>query len=168
MTTDRRDDDRATPHPGPAHSSPYPMSRLAPSFGLVDLAREIDQADQMLGARLNAQLAVIADQVRALQGQARRILEQARQEQQLHHARCAFRRIPGHTYHLYRDDDGGLRFSMLSPQDWHGAPPSPFVGSFRLENDMSWTPAADAPGGDDSRQLLSRLLGGDPPTRDGD
>ena len=48
---------------------------------------------------------------------------------------------------------------MLSPDDWHGRPPKPFVGSYRLQADMSWTPA-DTVGDarDDSRQLVARLL----------
>ena len=146
-------------HDGPDRSSPYPVSRLAPGFGLVDLAHEIEQADQMVSSRLSGQLQVIADQVKALQAQAREILEQARADQRLHHARCAFRRIPGHVYHLYEEADGSLAFSMLSPDDWRGRPPKPFVGSYRLEADMSWTPA-DAVGerSDDGRQLVARLL----------
>ncbi|MDJ0740343.1 MAG: DUF2452 domain-containing protein [Gammaproteobacteria bacterium] len=155
------DDTRLPPqlHSGAEHSSPYPVSRLAPAFGLADLAREIEHADRMVSGRVGAQLQVIADQVKALQAQARAILERARADQRLHHARCAFRRIPGKTYHLYEEADGGLAFSMLSPDDWGGRPPRPFVGSYRLEADMSWTAAdAVAAADDDSRQLVARLL----------
>ena len=146
-------------HEGPDHSAPYPVSRLAPGFGLVDLAREIERADQMVSSRLGGQLQVIANQVKTLQAQAREILKQALNDQRLHHARCAFRRIPGHVYHLYEETDGSLAFSMLSPDDWRGRPPKAFVGSYRLEADMSWTPA-DAVGrpDDDGRQLVARLL----------
>ncbi|MCB1803367.1 MAG: DUF2452 domain-containing protein [Gammaproteobacteria bacterium] len=155
-------DERRSPpvlHDGPAHSSPYPASRLAPGFGLVDLAREIEQADRAVAGRLGAQLEVIAEQVKSLQAQARRILEQARSDQRLHHARCAFRRIPGKTYHLYEHGDGSLTFSMLSPDDWGGRPPHTFVGSYRLESDLSWV-AADAvdDSRSDSRALVSGLL----------
>jgi len=159
MSADSPDKPRPTLHEGADHSSPYPVSRLAPGFGLVDLAREIDQADQMVSGRLSAQLQVIAEQVKALQAQARAVLEQAREDQRLHHARCAFRRIPGHTYHLYEEADGSLAFSMLSPADWNGRPPKPFLGSYRLETDMSWTPAEQTGQQDDSRQLVQRLLG---------
>ena len=58
------------------HASPYPVSRLAPAFGLVDLAREIALADEMLANRAEAQLSVIASQVRLLQQQAQTILQQ--------------------------------------------------------------------------------------------
>ncbi len=158
MSAEDHDEDRPTIHPGPAHSSPYPVSRLAPGFGLVDLAQEIEQADQMVGSRVEAQLRVIADQVKSLQAQARDILQQAKHDQRLHHARCAFRRIPGHIYHLYQEGDGTAAFSMLSPNDWNGRPPKPFLGSYRLENDMSWSPAGAAEQADDSRQLVARLL----------
>jgi hypothetical protein len=139
-------------HQGADHSAPYPVSRLAPGFGLVDLAREIEQADQMVSSRLGAQLQVIAEQIKALQTQAEEILTRAHEDQRLHHARCGFRRIPGHVYHLYEEKDGGLAFSMLSPEDWGGRPPKPYRGSYRLENDMSWTPADDLDRQDDSRR----------------
>ncbi len=145
MSSDEPPRPPPTAHQGADHSAPYPVSRLAPSFGLVELAREIEQADRMVDTRANAQLEVIAAQVRSLQDQARAILEQARQDQQLHHARCGFRRIPGHIYHLYRRPDGGTQFSMLSPADWGGQPPQPFVGSYRLETDMRWTPLPPDP-----------------------
>ncbi len=152
-------DDRPLRHDGPAHSAPYPVSRLAPRFDLVDLAREIETADQMINARLGGQMAVIAEQVKALQAQARAILAQARSDQQLNRARCAFRRIPGRVYHLYQAEDGGLVFSMLSPDDWRGQPPQRFIGSYRLQTDMSWT-AADTPAEAESGvDQLARLLG---------
>lgn len=126
-------------HRGEARSSPYPTSRLAPAFGLVELAAELEQADRMINGRTNAQLEVIAEQIRQLQAQARRLLEKAREDMQLHQARCGFRKIPGKIYHLYRDASGQLQFSMLSPEDWGGQPPQEYLGSYRLEPDMGWT-----------------------------
>ena len=122
-----------------AAASPYPMSRLAPPFDLVDAAMEIARADAQLGTVVNARLQVIREQMRSLQDQARAILDDARRAAELHRARCAFKKVPGHAYHLYRHTDGELYFSMLSPADWGGAPPHAYEGSFRLGADMSWT-----------------------------
>ncbi len=122
-----------------AAASPFPLSRLAPSFDLVDTAREIQDADRMLGAVVGGQLDVIAIQIRALQDQARSLLEKARQAGELHRAGCSFKKRPGAVYHLYRRPDGSSYFSMLSPSEWRGVPPHPFEGSFRLEIDASWT-----------------------------
>ena len=133
-------------HPAFSQTSPHPVSRLSPPFGLVDLAKEIDQADKMVKARVSAKMQVIADQIRALQEEARRALAEARHDQELHHARCTFTRLPGQVYHLYEKRNGGRYFSMLSPDDWQGKPPHAFVGSFRLETDMSWTPTEPPPG----------------------
>jgi hypothetical protein len=143
-------------HQGDDRSSPYPVSRLAPAFGLVELAEELEKADQMVSGRVNAQLSQIATQIRSLQAQARQVLEAAREDMQLHRAKCHFRRIPGKVYHLYRHSNGELHFSMLSPDDWKGRPPQEFVGSYRLESDMSWVPAAQAPAPMD--QELLQLL----------
>ncbi len=125
-------------HEGADHSAPYPVSRMAPAIELVDMAREIAAADNMLATVSHARLTVIAEQIRALQAQAHAILEQTRRDQLLHRAACNFKRIPGRVYHLYRRDDDNLYISMLAPQEW-GEPPDAFVGSFRLENDMSWS-----------------------------
>lgn len=131
-------------HPGPAHSSPYPVSRLAPTHDLVDTARQIAEADQILGTVVHGKLSVIAEQIRVLQEQARRLLVEAQQDATLHRARCSFQKRVGHTYHLYTRPDGSSWLSMLGPAEWRGAPPHPFVGSYRLEPDMSWTPVGGA------------------------
>ncbi len=148
-----------TIHRGPDHSAPYPVSRLAPGFELVDLAREIEAADATLASHASGKLKLIAEQIRTLQEQAREILEQTRRDQALHRAACAFRRQPGKIYHLYRKPDGSTYFSLLAPEDWSGRPPHDFLGSWRLENDMSWSPAdaLDQPPDDDMARLLRML-----------
>lgn len=147
-------------HQGADHSAPYPVSRLAPQFSLVDLAAEIERADQAVDARVSAKLQVIAEQIRTLQVAARTILQSAHSDQLLNHARCRFHRIPGHTYHLYRDNDGGTSFSMLSATDWGGRPPKPYLGAYRLGPDGHWTAADhqhDARASED-RHLIAQLL----------
>lgn len=127
-------------HRGEARSSPYPTSRLAPAFGLVDLAAELEQADQAIVGQTHAQLELIARQIRELQARAREILEEADRDRRLHQARCNFRKVPGQTYYLYRRDDGEWQFLRLSPADWGGRPPLEFLGAWRLETDQRWTP----------------------------
>jgi hypothetical protein len=130
-------------HEGPRQASPYPLSRLAPVHDLVDVAREIQEADRMIGTAVGSKLELLAKQIRALQEEARQILEAASRDAELHRAACRFMRRPGQTYHFYRRPEGALYISMLSPDDWHGTPPHTFVGSYRLEADMSWTRAED-------------------------
>ncbi|KAK3927431.1 hypothetical protein KUF71_015716 [Frankliniella fusca] len=109
---------------------------------LVELAREIQLADNTVRSTACGKLQVIAEQVRFLQQQAQRVLQEARDDQSRHHAHCNFKRVPGHVYHLYRKRTGEEYWSMLSPSEWGGsAPPQEYLGSFRLEHDMSWTPA---------------------------
>ncbi len=145
-------------HDGPEHSAPYPVSRLAPAFHAPDLAEEVRRADAMLNARTGAKLRVIADQIKSLQAEARKVLSEARDEQSLTQARCTFKRIPGKTYHLYRKQGGETYFSMLSPADWRDSPPDAFVGSYRLEADYSWTPAERLEQEDKTGELVGQLL----------
>lgn len=126
---------------------------------MVDVAREIQQADQVLGAVVGNKLEVIAHQIRQLQERAREILDEAHRDSELHRARCNFQKRPGHVYHLYRRDDGSLYFSMLSLEDWGGAPPHRYEGSYRLEPDMSWTPAEEVEERDAQWRTVRRLLG---------
>ncbi len=153
----KRDD--APRHEGPAKASPYPISRLAPVHDLIDVAREIQEADRMLGTVTGGKLQLLARQIRMLQEQARALLEQAHRDAELHRATCHFKRRPGHTYHFYRRPEGTVYVSMLSPEDWRGHPPHAFEGSYRLEHDMSWTRAEDIEGVDAELSKLPPLLG---------
>src|SRR6478609_6634504 len=144
-------------HEGPDHASPYPVSRLAPVHDLVDIAAEIQKADAVLGTVATSQLAVIAEQIRSLQAKARTVLERARKDAELHRARCSFEKKAGQTYHLYRRDDGVTYFSLLGPDEWRLPQPQTFVGSYRLELDMSFTPLTEVAARDAEHESLRSL-----------
>ena len=144
-------------HEGPAHTSPYGLSRLAPAIDLVDVAREIQEADRAVGNATLGKLRVIAEQIRALQEKAREVLERAQRDALLHRAECRFKKQPGGVYHLYRRDEGHVYFSMLSPTDWGGSPPHAYEGSYRLEADQSFSPQ-DARPRTDGAEMVRALL----------
>src|SRR5262249_12069619 len=101
---------RQQPYEGPRHAAPYPLSRLAGPVSLVDVARQIEQADQVIASTTSAQLSVIAEQIAALRRKAQEVLEQARNDAELHRAEARFTRTPGKTYHLYeRQEAAGTR-----------------------------------------------------------
>jgi hypothetical protein len=125
-------------HDGPAKSSPYPISRLAPPHDLVDVAKQIQDADAILGVKVGGQLEVIAEQIRSLQDKARAILDEARASAELHRAKCSFKKRVGASYFLYRRADGDTYFSMLSPEEWGSSCPHSFEGAYRLEPDMTF------------------------------
>lgn len=150
-------------HTGPASTSPYGTSRLAPAINLVDLARQIEESDKVLGTAMNAKLQVIAEQIRHLQAQARQVLSEARDDARLHRAACNFERRIGHIYHLYERPDGEAYFSMLAPADWNDAPPHLHIASYRLEPDMSWTPTERIDDKGESRLEIEELLSQDGP-----
>lgn len=156
-------DEKKARYEGPAHAAPYGLSRLAPSYDLVDVAAQIQKADETLATMAGGKLAVIAEQIQKLQEQARALLERARRDAELHRARCRFEKKPGGVYHLYRKQDGELWFSLLAPDEWTRPQPQTFEGSYRLELDMSFTridvaeepapvvPVAELLGGADKR-----------------
>lgn len=123
--------------------SPYPVSRLDPPYTLVDLAKEIARADDMLSVQTNGKLRLLAEQIRGLQEEAQKIMMETRRNQELRRAECNFSKKAGKIYHLYKKKDDSLIFSLLFPQEWGEKKPYTFVGSYRLENDMSWTALAE-------------------------
>ncbi len=113
MTEEQKPDLGPRLHQGPDHSAPYPVSRLATAFHNPNLAAVLARAELLLSARTGAKLRVIADQIKSLQQAALRVMEktrEAREEQALSQAQCAFKRIRRKTYHLYRK---GGRSSLL-------------------------------------------------------
>ena len=124
---------------GPSHAAPYGLSRLAPAYDLVDVAAQIQKADQTLATMTGGKLAVIADQIARLQEEARVLLERARRDAELHRAQCRFEKKAGGVYHLYRRDDGTTWFSLIGPDEWSTKQSHTFAGSYRLELDMSFT-----------------------------
>jgi hypothetical protein len=157
LTEDENKDKQ--PHQGADHSAPYPVSRMAPAFELVNLAEEISQADTTLATHASGKLRLIANQIKALQDEARQLLEQTQRDQLLHRAQCNFKRQPGKTYHLYQKPNGTNYFSMLSPAEWDGKPPHAFVGSYQLQLDMSWTPVEElTQGNEQTEEILRHLL----------
>jgi hypothetical protein len=142
----------------PDNATPYPSSRLAPTIDLVDIAREISVADNMVTQQTTAKLKLIASQIKQLQDEAQKVLQQAQQDQDLHHAECSFKKQPGRLYHLYKKPNGRKYFSMLSPDEWGGKPPHEFLGSYKLEADMSWTPAEQLQVQENDTDLILKLL----------
>lgn len=129
---------------GRDHLSTYPVSRLAPSFELVDLAKEISRADDMLSVQTSGKLRLLADRIRSLQEEAHKILQETKRNQEIHRAECGFQKKAGQTYHLYRKSDGTLSLSLLSPADWGESMPYAYEGSYRLESDMTWSEAEES------------------------
>lgn len=75
------------------------------------------QADQFTRATASSKLSVIAEQVRFLQEQARKVLEEANLNKELHHIACNFKKIPGKVYYVYKKPgpQGSKYISMISP-----------------------------------------------------
>ena len=62
-------------HVGPDRLAPYPLSRLSPDIQLIDMAKEIAEADDMLSIQATGKLRLLLEQMRGLQDEARTILE---------------------------------------------------------------------------------------------
>ncbi|KAF5290926.1 hypothetical protein FQA39_LY14532 [Lamprigera yunnana] len=124
---------------------------------LIELASEIQKAENFIHANACNKLQVIAQQIHFLQQQAENILRETKLNQDLHHVSCNFVKVPGNTYHLYKKPDDLQYFSMLSPEEWQNSPHQ-YLGSFRLEYDRSWTPIQSMNQKDAEFAVINKIL----------
>ncbi|XP_034264148.2 uncharacterized protein C1orf50 homolog [Pantherophis guttatus] len=135
-----------------------PAARKSQPSDLVALAEQVGKADEFVRANACNRLTVIAEQIRYLQEQARKVLEDAKRDADLHHVACNFVKKPGNTYYLYRRESGQRYFSLLSPKEWGANCPSEFLAAYRLQHDLSWTPSDEAEKRDTELNVLEKLL----------
>lgn len=148
-----------TPTPGGlALVSPYHTHRAGDPLDLVALAEQVQKADEFIRANATNKLTVIAEQIQHLQEQARRVLEDARRDADLHHAACNMVKKPGNIYYLYKRESGQQYFSIISPKEWGTSCPHAFLGAYKLQHDLSWTPYEDIEKQDAKLDLVHTLL----------
>ncbi|XP_010141544.1 PREDICTED: uncharacterized protein C1orf50 homolog, partial [Buceros rhinoceros silvestris] len=123
----------------------------------MPLSSQSVPADDFVRANACSKLTVIAEQIRQLQEQARKVLDEANRDADLHHVACNLVKKPGNTYYMYRRESGQRYFSILSPQEW-GTSPHEFLGAYKLQHDMSWIPFEDIERRDAEMKTLDKLL----------
>ncbi|XP_077385708.1 uncharacterized protein C1orf50 homolog [Festucalex cinctus] len=137
----------------------YQTTRVGDPMDLVALATQLQKGDEFVKANACNKLSVIADQIRYLQEQARKVLEEAKRDADLHLAACNMVKKPGNMYYLYKRPSGQKYFSIISPKEWGPNCPHLFVGAFKLQHDMSWTPEDDVQKRDTEIAITYKLLG---------
>ncbi|XP_058573777.1 uncharacterized protein C1orf50 homolog isoform X1 [Neofelis nebulosa] len=148
-----------TPTPGGlALVSPYHTHRAGDPLDLVALAEQVQKADEFIRANATNKLTVIAEQIQHLQEQARKVLEDARRDADLHHVACNIVKKPGNIYYLYKRESGQQYFSIISPKEWGTSCPHDFLGAYKLQHDLSWTPYEDIEKHDAKISIVDRLL----------
>ncbi|XP_054734162.1 uncharacterized protein C1orf50 homolog [Anastrepha obliqua] len=125
---------------------------------IISLATQIQNADKQLKSGTCQKLCVILDQIKMLQAQAMEIIKESEESQLLHNAACNFTKKPGHIYHLYQRSSGQSYFSMLSPEEWNDKVDQKYLGSYRLEYDLSWTPLDKIKERDDKMNWAEKCL----------
>uniref|UniRef100_A0A8C0BG36 Chromosome 1 open reading frame 50 n=3 Tax=Neoaves TaxID=3078114 RepID=A0A8C0BG36_9AVES len=126
-------------------------------FPILTKPHSSSQADDFIRANACNKLTVIAEQIRYLQEQARKVLDEANRDADLHHVACNLVKKPGNIYYMYRRESGQRYFSILSPKEW-GTSPHEFLGAYKLQHDMSWTPFEDIERRDAEINILDKLL----------
>ncbi|XP_051172131.1 uncharacterized protein C1orf50 homolog isoform X1 [Leptopilina boulardi] len=138
--------------------NPKYTNKKAPN-DLIELATEIQKSNDFVNANACNKLQMIAEQMRFLYKQAEKVLSETKQNMNLHYAACNFVKQPGNIYHLYQRESGQCYLSILSPEDWgNSGPQQSYKGSFRLEQDHSWTPLAQIHSKDNEISVINQIL----------
>lgn len=154
---------------------------------LLDLARQISSADSHIKGNTTGKLKQIYEQIQALQKQAVKIMEDAKRDKMLHTAACNIKKRPGQIYYLYQkklayakkpktsetnpnsdmtiesDDEDDTNqptenyFSIMSPEDWGKNCPHKYLGAYRLNYDMMFTPFEEIEKMEDTRKLIENI-----------
>ncbi|XP_021539461.1 uncharacterized protein C1orf50 homolog [Neomonachus schauinslandi] len=143
---------------GLALVSPYHTHRAGDPLDLVALAEQVQKADEFIRANATNKLTVIAEQIQHLQEQARKVLEDAHRDADLHHIACNIVKKPGNIYYLYKRGSGQQYFSIISPKEWGTGCPHDFLGAYKLQHDLSWTPYEDIEKHDAQIHIVNKLL----------
>lgn len=147
---------------GPASSQLVSAFRAGrhESSDIVSLAEQIKHADVAVRNTACNKLGLILDQIRFLQSQAEKILQETDVNEKLHHAACNFQKRPGTVYHLYEKEGDGAQtyFSMLSLDEWGPGFKHKYLGSYRLEGDFSWTAVENVAKRTEDQAWAERLL----------
>ncbi|XP_068598607.1 uncharacterized protein C1orf50 homolog [Brachionichthys hirsutus] len=138
--------------------SSYQTNRVGDPMDLVALATQVQKGDDFIKANACNKLTVIADQIRYLQEQAKKVLEEAKRDADLHHAACNIVKKPGNVYYLYQRPSGQKYFSIISPKEWGASCPHTFIGAFKLQHDMSWTPLDEVKKRSSELAALDKLI----------
>ncbi|KAL8562550.1 hypothetical protein ACOMHN_045815 [Nucella lapillus] len=132
-------------------------NKTSSPMDLVQLAEQVQKADEFTRATACSKLTIIADQIKYLQEQAKTVLEKAHRDNMLHHAACNLVKRPGSMYYLYERESGQQYLSIVSPQEWGTSCPHEFIGAYRLEYDMSWTPLEEADKRSEETALMDKI-----------
>ncbi|XP_072465810.1 uncharacterized protein C1orf50 homolog [Notamacropus eugenii] len=138
--------------------NPHRTRRVGNPEDLVELAQQVQKADEFIRANATNKLTVIADQIRHLQTQAKKVLEEAQRDAELHHVACNVVKKPGNIYYLYQRNNGQQYFSIISPQEWGESCPHDFLGAYKLQHDLSWTPFDNIGKQDAEISIMDKLL----------
>jgi len=136
----------------------HQANRMGDPSDLVELAKCVQKGNEFIRANATNKLTVIAEQIRFLQEQAHKALEEAKKDADLHHAACNIVKKPGTVYHMYQRESGQKYLSILSPKEWGASCPHDYIGSWRLEYDMSWTPLAECQKKSEQLALMDKVL----------
>ncbi|XP_057563549.1 uncharacterized protein C1orf50 homolog isoform X3 [Hippopotamus amphibius kiboko] len=120
--------------------------------------RQVGEANEFVRANATNKLTVIAEQIEHLQEQARKVLEDARRDADLHHVACNIVKKPGNIYYLYKRESGQRYFSIISPKEWGTSCPHDFLGAYKLQHDLSWTLYEDIEKQDANISIVNKLL----------
>jgi hypothetical protein len=124
----------------------------------MELTEGVSNVSTAMQSNTRNKLEIIGRQMKNLQELMTEVFEETKLSVELHKVACNFVKKAGHIYHLYQRPSGQKYFGMLSPEEWQISPHD-YLGSYRLEVDLSWTPATSSNGRYEGLHFLKQMCG---------
>jgi len=112
---------------------PYGSSISAPKIELVNV-------DTFKQKGLDKVQKIFDTQLEELSKTYYTLIEDIRLNEMVYNSKYSFEPLIGHTYHLYKDKNGDLFLSLISPTEWN----KEYVTSVKLNSEHKWVSTKDS------------------------
>ena len=129
------DKDKVTDSP---HNLPYSHTVGGSVVKPIDKGRMKGLAVSAMYEQTDMQLEQIREQIELLAAQAKAIQKRVEISEQIYQCQMNFKPLIGHTYHLYKRDNGEEILSMVAPSEWGRSSTLTFIASAKLLADHTW------------------------------
>ena len=130
------DPDKVAENP---HTLPYAHPVSGPVIKPEDVGKRKGRALSAMQQQTDLQFDQIRKQMELLAQQAKDLQDRVEISNRIYDAECPFEPLVGHTYYLYRKDNGIYVLSMIGPNEWGRSQKYPdYIATASLLADHTW------------------------------
>lgn len=125
---------------GPDKFAPVPTHVASALIRPIDKGKLKAVALETVEKQAHEQIAMLKKQADLILEQVKRIEERVKISAEIYQADLGFEPVIGHQYHLYENEIGNRKLSMIGPNEWNTKSSRlwQFLATVKLNADRSW------------------------------